>query len=125
MNDGGLTEYWGNYTYYSEKRTAEAQAGAQAGEQAQAEGRTSWEERKQRHSQAKKRERDEQKKADKVTGIENDIEDVEKQMREAEERLADPVVCGDYGMVMELTKCYNDLLARRDGLYDLLEKETH
>ena len=45
-------------------------------------------------------------------------------MRATEERLADPAVYEDFGLVSELTGCYNILKEKREQLYDLLEKEA-
>ena len=120
LDGGGLTEYWGNYSYYSEKKV---QASAVT-EQEPSEGRQTWEERKQQQAVEKKKERDEKKKAERLKGIEEEIDDVEMKLKEAEEKLADPAVYGNFVMVSELTACYNNLKAQRDELYDLLEKEA-
>lgn len=120
FDGGGLTEYWGNYTYYLEKK----KPARILDDSAPAAGRLSWEERKQQQAIEKKREREEARRAEKLLLLENDIEKLEKEMRATEERLADPAVYEDFGLVSELTGCYNILKEQREQLYDLLEKEA-
>lgn len=120
FDGGGLTEYWGNYTYYLEKKKpAQVQDDATP-----AAGRLSWEERKQQQAIEKKREREEARRAEKLLLLENDIEGLEKEMKATEERLADPAVYENFALVSELTECYNILKDKREQLYDLLEKEA-
>ena len=120
FDGGGLTEYWGNYTYYLEKKKpAQTQDDATP-----AAGRLSWEERKQQQAIEKKKEREEARRAERLLILENDIEELEKELRTTEEKLADPAVYEDFGLVSELSECYNILKEKRDQLYDLLEKEA-
>ncbi|MBI5696682.1 MAG: ABC-F family ATP-binding cassette domain-containing protein, partial [Nitrospirae bacterium] len=119
LDGARLTEYWGNYSYYSEKKAAQAVEAVQA----ESAGRATWEDRKHRQAEDKKREREAKKQADRISGIEDSIGALEVRMLELERQLADPAVCADYAKVMELTNSYNDLKTERDGLYELLEEE--
>jgi ATP-binding cassette subfamily F protein 3 len=119
VQGGALSVYLGNYTRYSEKKVAD-----EVEEREQAEGRQAWEERKQRQALEKKREKDLTRKAEKIQDIENEIEDLEVKLKETEEKLSDNSVYDNFNKVMELTECYNILKAKRDKLYDLLEREV-
>ena len=120
IKDGRLRAYHGNYSYYQEKKGSEEQEAARA----LTEGREAWESRKQEQAKKRRNERDEEKKASRIRDIEFEIEEVEAGLREAESKLADPGVYGDFGKVTELTQCYNILKEKRDQLYDLLEEEV-
>jgi len=119
IKDGTLTEYLGNYSDYTGKKTDEAKEL----DNTQAEGRMNWEERKQKQAEEKKKERELLKKAERIEGIESEIEGLEKDIKEVEAILADPVVYGDYDRFTMHSKRYNELSTRLDRLYGLLEEE--
>jgi len=119
VEGGRLNEYWGNYTYYAARKTEQAVEAAKT----PTEGRQAWEGRKQQQADERRREREVKLRTEKIEGIEGSIEELEAGLRDAERTLADPVVYGDYAKVDELTRRYDELKAKRDELYGLLEKE--
>jgi ATP-binding cassette, subfamily F, member 3 len=121
INEGRLTEYSGNFSYYSEKKAALAED--EVPKEA-SEGRLSWEERKRQQADEKKREREEARRARSIADLEDSIASLEVRITEVENRLADPEIYGDLKKVSELTECYNILKLERDGLYRKLEQEV-
>ena len=121
LEDGGLTEYFGNFSYYAARKQ---QPSDTAEKGAEGEGRKDWEERKQKQAEEKKRERELAKRAERMLLIEGEIEALEKELTEVEEKLARPEIYENFDKVNELTECYNNLKDKREKLYDLLEGEA-
>ncbi|MGA2192699.1 MAG: ATP-binding cassette domain-containing protein [Nitrospirota bacterium] len=120
LSSGSLTEYCGNYSYFAQKKQAESDERATR----PAKGRQAWEERKLLQADERKRERDAIRKAERITGIEREIEELEAGLSETEGKLADPAFYLDVAKVNELTERYSTLKDKRDELYDLLESEV-
>ncbi len=120
LEESGLTEYWGNYSYAIGKK----QAAQDEKSHREAEGRAAWEERKSKQALEKKRERDLKLKEKRIFELERDIESLESDLKAAEEKLAIPEVYTDFNELTAITRWYNELKQERDRLYDLLEKEV-
>jgi ATP-binding cassette subfamily F protein 3 len=120
LSGGNLTEYWGNYSYTLEKKL---QTEVESREP-ESEGRAVWEDRKQKQALEKKKEKDIKLKERRIAELEREIEGLEDELKAAEEKLATPAVYEDFNQVSDITRWYNELKTKRDGLYDLLEKEV-
>ena len=115
-----MTEYWGNYSYTLEKKL-QTQVESREPE---SEGRAVWEVRKQKQALEKRKEKDIKLKERRIAELEREIEGLEDELKAAEEKLASPAVYEDFNQVSDITRWYNELKTKRDGLYDLLEKEV-
>jgi ATP-binding cassette subfamily F protein 3 len=120
LSGGGLTEYWGNYSYTLEKKLQAAEESREP----ESEGRAAWEDRKQKQALEKRKEKDIKLKERRIAELEREIEGLEDELKAAEEKLASPEVYEDFNQVSDITRWYNELKTKRDGLYDLLEKEV-
>ena len=116
-----LTNYLGNYDYYSEKKmqlvkTAAAETSgtspvsANAAEESAA--KISWKEQKELQAKQRKREND-------LKRTENRIEELEKRDAEIDTQMAQPDVCRDVAKLQELTKEKERIAAE---LEDLMEQ---
>ncbi len=119
VDDGRLTEHWGNYSDYAQKK----RESTEIREESVSEGRRAWEDGKERRALERKKEKDERLRREAISGMEEEIGRVEERIMELETRLADPAVFGDYAKVADLTGEYEDLKLRRDSLYEQLDKE--
>jgi ATP-binding cassette, subfamily F, member 3 len=119
LHAGRLTQYLGNYSDYARKK---AEAPREA-EPEPSEGRLAWQQQKNLKADARRQEREARRRMDAVAGIESEIEHTELAILDLEARLADPDVCTDYSRLSGLTAEYDKAKARRDALYEQLEKE--
>ena len=113
MDDGGLTEYLGNYDYYEETRpqkTAAAAAVKQKSSQA-----IEYRQRKERESAARKRKTQ-------IERTEKRLEEISAELDEVNTALSNPENASDYAKVLELTEQLNALTAEEEQLYALLEQ---
>ncbi len=118
-----LTNYLGNYDYYSEKKmqlvkTAAAETSgtspvsANAAEESAA--KISWKEQKELQAKQRKREND-------LKRTENRIEELEKRDAEIDAQMAQPDVCRDVAKLQELTKEKERIAAELEELMEQWE----
>lgn len=113
MDEGGLTEYLGNYDYYEETRPQKA-AAAVAVKQKSSQA-IEYKQRKERESAARKRKTQ-------IERTEKRLEEISVLLDEVNTALSTPENASDYAKVLELTEQLNALTAEEEQLYALLEQ---
>ncbi|MBQ4313218.1 MAG: ABC transporter ATP-binding protein, partial [Clostridia bacterium] len=111
MDEGGLTEYLGNYDYFEEKRPDAKPSAAVT----KAPKVDEYKLRKERESEARKRK-------GKIERTEKRLEEISAQLDELNTMMSTPEYASDYEKVMELTAQINTLTAEEEDLYSLLEE---
>ncbi|MBQ9903050.1 MAG: ABC-F family ATP-binding cassette domain-containing protein [Clostridia bacterium] len=119
MDNGQVTEYVGNYDDFTAFRAAHPQdAGAPSPAPVNAEK----EKRVNDYKQRKEAAAAERKRQKQIGNAEQEIERLESQIIEINERLTQPEISSDYAKIMELTKQAADMQETVDGLYALLDE---
>lgn len=114
MDNGGLTEYLGNYDYYEETKPQTATAATAAVKQKSSQA-IEYKQRKERESAARKRKTQ-------IERTEKRLEEISGLLDEVNTALSNPENASDYSKVLELTEQLNALTAEEEQLYALLEQ---
>jgi len=110
MDEGGITEYIGDYDYFEEHRPVKAAAVKQ-----KADRPNEYKQRKERESAARKRKTQ-------IERTERRIEEIADEQGQLTEQLSLPETAADYQRVLELTAQMDELTAEENRLYELLER---
>lgn len=113
MEEGGVTQYNGNYTYYMEKR--QPVSVAPAAEKKMGAGGEAYKAKKEWLSQLRKAK-------SRVTAVEKELEEVDAQLAESNNALSDPQVAADYQKAVELTEQIDALTKRQEELLEEWEQ---
>ena len=118
MENSGVTEYIGNYDDFTAIRAARP---AMAAENA-APPDEEKEKRVNDYKQRKEAAAAERKRLKQIENAESDIEQLETELSELNQRMTLPEVGADYARIMELTKEAAEMQEKIDGLYALLDE---
>ena len=119
MDNGSVTEYVGNYDSFVEYRAARSQP---SGDASPAPVNAEKEKRVSDYKQRKEAAAAERKRQKQIENAEQDIERLENELSELNERMTLPEVSSDYAGIMELTKQAAEMQEKIDGLYALLDE---
>ncbi len=121
LKEGGLDEYFGNYSYYLWKRDREPDAPEQQAEKADPEdhvtsGRKTKEQKRQEAEARQQVSRERNRIKEIIERIEKDVDKSESRIAEIEEKLANPETYRDGTDIADLNKEYAELKERIKGL---------
>lgn len=109
MEEGGVTVYNGNYTYYMSKRQPVSEAPVP--EKKMGAGGEAYKAKKEWQSQLRKAK-------SRVAAVEKELEQVDAELAESNDVLLDPQVTADYQKAVELTERIDLLTKRQEELLD-------
>ncbi len=118
MENGSVTEYAGNYDDFTAYRAAHMQQPDSSSAPVNEEK----EKRVNDYKQRKEAAAAERKRLKQIENSENEIERLEAELAELNERMTLPEISSDYGKIMELTKQAAETQEKIDGLYALLDE---
>ena len=119
MENGSVTEYIGNYDDFTAHRAVHAQTQNDASPAAV---NVEKEKRVNDYKQRKEAAAAERKRLKQIENSESEIERLEAELAELNERMTLPEISSDYGKIMELTKQAAEMQEKIDGLYALLDE---
>ena len=118
MENSGVTEYIGNYDDFTAVRAARPQTATENAAPPDEEK----EKRVNDYKQRKEAAAAERKRLKQIENAESDIERLETELSELNQRMTLPEVGADYARIMELTKEAAEMQEKIDGLYALLDE---
>ena len=119
MENGSVTEYAGNYDDFTSVRAVGVQPNSEEG------GTVVNIEKQQRVNEYKQRKEEaaaERKRKKQIENAENDIERLETELAELNEKMLLPEISSDYPKIMEMTSRAAEMQNQIDSLYELLDK---
>ena len=119
MDNGSVTEYIGNYDDFVEYRAAHP---SESNDLSPAPANEEKEKRVNDYKQRKEAAAAERKRQKQIENSESEIERLENELSELNERMTLPEISSDYAKIMELTKQAADMQEKIDGLYALLDE---
>ena len=113
MEPNGLKEYLGNYDYYAERLAAQNEAGAEGAPTAEKPQKppNEWQLRKQKQSEERKRKT-------RLSKVEEEIERLEGETAELQERLSSPEAQSDYELLLSLSAELEEKQNELEALYE-------
>ena len=118
MENGGVTEYVGNYDDFTARRASERVTAAPETSAVSPEK----EKRVNDYKQRKEAAAAERRRRKQIENAENDIERLEAELATLNERMSQPDVSADYARIMALTQEAADMQQQIDALYALLDE---
>lgn len=110
LEQGKLTKYYGDYSYYNEKKKNEESAAVEKSKEQKSEGKLDYEAQKEARSQAMKREK-------RLQELESEIENIEKKLIELESAMTAEENIDQFELLQELKAEYELKNKKLDSLY--------
>lgn len=116
MDENGITDYHGNYDYFSEKSALNVQALTPTAPAAVKEKPTN------DYKARKEKQAEQRRTAGKITRLEKEIADTEAAIAESEAKMADPDFAAQYELLVAETDTHNQLNEKLSALYEQWEE---